>query len=265
MILMKKKIGFDRLILAAAVLFFMAGSADAHIYVLKTDRMKASKGEFVTVWGGLAEPLIDLVMSKAMLLARGFDVYETAGVQYASGAEVPLGGAGFKPTNVKEPADTDPRRSTAGVDRFQIASEGTAVLHGKFEMTNKDGKRTVCFAKTLLNLTNDGMATKRYAGDDVAEILFKKDVKGYKKGDKVAVRVLLKGKPIAGAEVSATFDGAPPQSADEPENEYLTVKTNAQGEAEFTLDRAALWAVTFEYQNHADGIRYRSSALFEAE
>ena len=45
-----KKMGFDRFILAAlAMVFMMAGSADAHIFVLKTDKMKAPKGEFVRV------------------------------------------------------------------------------------------------------------------------------------------------------------------------------------------------------------------------
>lgn len=266
MILTKKKIRFDRFILAAVVVLFLtAGSADAHMFVLKTDRMKAPKGEFVTVWSGLADPLVDLNMSKAMLCSMGFDICETADVQYACGLETPLPGAGFKPTNPQKLENTDPQQSTAGVDRFQIAKDGTAVLHGKFQMRSKEGKRTVCFAKTFLNLTNDAMATKRYAGDDVAEILFTKDVRRYKKGDKVAVQVLLKGKPAADVEVSATYDGAPPQSADGPDNEYLTVKTNARGEAEFTLDRAALWAVTFEHRDQADGILYRSSALFEAE
>ncbi len=266
MISRTQKRGFDRFILAAvAVLFLMAGSADAHMFVLKADKMKAGKGEFVTVWAGLAEPLIAMDMSRAMLLSMGYDVYETADVQYADGHETSLPGTGFKPTNVNDPANVDPLKATAEVDRFQVVAEGTAVLHGKFVMTNKEGKKTVCFAKTFVNLTNDGMATKRYAGDDVAEVLFRKNTDGYKKGDKVAVQVLLRGKPLANADVSATYDGAPAQKPGSPQNEYLTLKTNARGEAEFMLDRAALWAVTIEYSDQADGIRYRSSALFEVE
>lgn len=263
---MMKKNSFKRCISTAALaVLLMAGSADAHMFVLKTDRMKAATGEFVTVWAGLAEPLILLDMSKAMLLSTGYDVSQTAEVQYGNGHETPLPGVTFKPVNLKDPANGDPAKATAEVDRFRVAADGTAVLHGKFVMTNKEGKRTVCFAKTFINLTNDNMTTKRYAGDDVAEIVFTDNTRGFKKGDKVAVQALLKGRQLPNAEISATYDGAPAQKADSPENEYLTLKTNARGEAVFTLDRAALWAVTIEYTDPADAIRYRASVLFEVE
>ncbi len=260
----RKKFNCVALLLVMSV-FVMCGATNAHMFVLKPDKMKAAKGEAVTVWAGLAEPLVALDMSKAMLFSMGYESTMEAAVQYPDGTESLLPADAFVPANAKNPADTAWATATAEAGRLQIAAEGTAVLHGKFTMLNKEKKRTVCFGKTFLNLTDDGMLTKRYAGDDVAEIVFKDNVKSFPKGKEIAVQVLLKGKPLADAEVSATFDGAPAKKADSPENEYLTVKTDATGEAKFTPDSANLWVITIEYTDPGDGIRYRSSALFQVE
>lgn len=253
------------LILAAGVILAFSSAVHAHIFVLKPERMTADKEQTVSFSAGLAEPLVVLDMSRPMLESMRFAVEMEASVKYRSGTEIKIPLESFIPANLKDPSISDPASADAEVAGFQVAEKGTAVLHGSFSM-ERDGKKTLCFAKTFLNLIDDGMATETFAGTDesVAEIVFAENVKAVKNGDSLKVRVFLKDKPLTDAEVSATFDGAPAKKAGSPENEYLTLKTDPSGEASFGIDRAGLWIVSIEYQNPEDGIRYRSSVLFEA-
>lgn len=244
--------------------FFAAGAADAHIFVLKPESMEAAEGSVLKVYAALAEPLIVPDMSKEMLEASGFEVVMSARANYKSGLVTELSAADFSPAHVKNPAETDKAKADADVASITVAEAGTVVLNGRLDMT-KEGKRTVCFAKTFVNLSADGISTQRFAGDDAAEILFRSDVNSIAKGDAVDVQVLLKGKPLADAEVSATYDGAPALAADGPENEYITVKTDAEGGARFTMDSSNLWSVTIEYTDPEDSVRYRSSVLFDVK
>lgn len=257
-----------RTVVLAALITVLAfsGAASAHIFVLKPEVMEAGKGAAVSFTAGLAEPLIVLDMSRPMLESMGFTVGMEASVKYKNGVETDIPLDSFKPAYLKNPSLSAPVSADAEISQLQLTEEGTAVLHGSFSM-ERDGKKTLCFAKTFVNLTNDGMSTEIFAGADepVAEILFTENVKAVKSGDTLKVRVLLKGKPLADADISATFDGAPAKKTDSPENEYLTVKTNAAGEASFAVDKAGLWISSIEYQNPEDGIRYRSSLLFQVQ
>lgn len=235
-----------------------AGTANAHIYVFKAGPMSAGTGAAVKVTAGLAEPLFKMDMSDAMLESTGWTTHMEAAVSYADGTREEISAASFK-LNASDPA-----KATGSVADVKIAKKGTAVVNGIFEML-KDGKKTRCFAKTFINLTDDGMATKRLGDSSVAEIVFLDNVKAVKNGDTIRVKAFLKGKPLAGAEISATFDGAPARSSDGPENEYITVETDKNGEASFKVDSAKLWGITLEYTDGSDKIRYRSSALFPVQ
>ena len=250
----------NALLLALVLVLAVSGAASAHIFVLKPDAMAVKKGVELSFAAGLAEPLINLDMSRPMLEAMRFTVDMDASVKYKSGvvADIPL--SSFNPANSSMP----PASADAEIARFRVAERGTAVLHGSLTM-KRDGKATVCFAKSFINLTNDGVSTQAFARESqsVVEIVFAENIKSVKKGDALKVRVLLKGKPLTGANISATYDEAPLNKVDAPENEYLTVKTNAAGEAAFAIDRTGLWICSLEYENPLDKIRYRSSVLFE--
>lgn len=250
----------NALLLALALLLAVNSIASAHIFVLKPDAMTVKRGAELSFTAGLAEPLITLDMSRSMLEAMRFTIDMDASVKYKSGTVTDIPLSSFKPVNPSMPLAS----ADAEVARFSVEEKGTAVLFGSFTM-KRDGKTTACFTKSFINLTNDGMSTQVFAGEkqSVAEIVFTDNVKSVKRGDALKVRVLLKGKPLTGANVSATYDGAPLKKADAPENEYLTVKTNVSGEAAFAIDRAGLWICSIEYENPLDKIRYRSSVLFE--
>ena len=239
--------------LVSSVLF--VGSASAHMFILKPDKMSAPAGTELKVEATLSEPLFKSDIADTMLAGKGWTIKFDASVITAKSKEA-VDVKGFKPN------DSDPAKATASVGSIKLSAKGTTVLSGVFDMLNKEGKRTRCFAKTFVNLTNDGMTTKQLGDNSVAEIILLDNVKGMKSGDSVKVKVLLKGKPLADAEVSATYDGAPSKAADNPENEYITVKTDSKGEASFKLDRASLWGFTLEYTDSSDSVRYRTSSLF---
>lgn len=250
----------NALFLAFALLLAANSVASAHIFVLKPGAMTVKKGAEQSFMAGLAEPLIKLDMSRPMLESMRFTIDMDVSVKYKSGAVADISLFSFKPVNPSMP----PASADAEIARFVVAEMGTAVLHGSLTM-KRDGKTTSCFTKSFINLTSDGMSTQAFARENqlVAEIVFADNIKSVKKGDALKVRVLLKGKPLTGTNVSATYDGAPLNKADAPENEYLTVKTNAAGEAAFAIDRTGLWICSLEYENPLDKIRYRSSVLFE--
>ena len=251
---------FNVLFLVLALLVFVNSAASAHIFVLKPEAMTVKKGEKLSFAAGLAEPLITLDMSRPMLESMGFIINMGASIKYKSGKEAKIPLSSFNPVTPNIP----PASADAETAQFVVTDKGTAVLHGNFTM-KRDGKTTVCFAKSFINLTNDGMSTQSFSDGNhpVAEILFADNIKGIKRGDVLKVRVLLKGKPLAGADISATYDKAPAKKSGSPENEYLTVKTNIFGEAAFAIDREGLWICSIEYPNPQDKIRYRSSVLFE--
>ena len=250
---MNKKFKTAVIGLVSSVLF--AGSASAHMFIMKPDKMNVSSGSEVVVEATLSEPLFKADISGSMLEAKEYKISFSAAL-VSGKSKTELDAKSFKPNN------SDPSKATASVGSVKISDKGTSVLCGMFDMINKEGKKTRCFAKTFINLTNDGMTTKLLGDGSAAEIVLIDNVKAIKKGDTVKVKVLLKGKPLADAEVSATFDGAPSKAADNPENEYITVKTDAAGVASFKIDSSNLWGFTVEYTDSRDNVRYRSSSLF---
>ena len=132
--------------------------------------------------------------------------------------------------------------------KFEVKKPGTAVVQGKFSGM---GGMTISHVKTFLNLTRDGMATQRFGGDGVLEVVFAEDVpaEGVNAGDAVQFKFYLNGKPLANAPVFASYAGAPQHAVKEGENDveinydYLEAETNTDGAATFTFDRAQSWFV----------------------
>lgn len=268
-------------VLAVVFVFVLAaaGCASAHLLVANPDKFSAPVGEQVRLATALSEPLITMVYSRESLLARNIagnpGVANLSGsVFYKDGAATALAPAGFAAVCTTDAANTNPASADANVVSFKVEKEGTVVVTTRLDFNS--GKRpTIAFAKTFLNRAADGATTRRVAGDDVLEIVPADDVASVAKNDTVKVQVFLRGKPLAGAEVSATYDGAPRAGqGDEPDNnEYLHVKTDADGKASFTMDREGTWVIGVEYideafdpQNPAytpsNGARYRGTLLF---
>ena len=90
------------------------------------------------------------------------------------------------------------------------------------------------FAKLLMG--RGGSLATRPVGH-VLEIVPGKDPATLAGGEPLPVQVLFRGKPLAGARVSAAYAGAEMKGHDFP----VTAETDAQGRALLKLDRTGLW------------------------
>ena len=258
----------------ASIMMLASGPASAHLLVAYPDKFDAKEGEKIEVAIGLAEPLIAMNLSKEKILAKGFAgnpgvVHLQGSVLFHDGTETAL--ADFKPINPELPHLHDPAEATADKTEFSIQKPGTIVVKARMDF-NSSKRPTVTFAKTLINWKNDGQTGKKLGGEEVLEIVLLNDPGPVKVGDSLTAQVFLRGKPLAGADISATFDGAP-KHKDSEENDYLTAKTDADGKVTFKFDTAKPWVIGLEYidETHDSknpaypekaGIRYRSSVTF---
>ncbi|MGH9510404.1 MAG: DUF4198 domain-containing protein [Terriglobales bacterium] len=90
------------------------------------------------------------------------------------------------------------------------------------------------FSKLLVGKVGD-LATRPLG--HVLEIVPEKDPASLAAGEPLSVRVLFRGKPLAGVRVSAAYAGAEMKGHDFP----VTAETDAQGRALLKLDRGGLW------------------------
>jgi hypothetical protein len=258
-----------------------AGYAHAHLPVVDLGGFSFPVGSSVRLTAGLAEPLVTMVYSRELLLARGYagdpGVANLSGaVFYADGEKALLDQAVFTPVNLTDPANVNPASADADVAVFKVEKPGTVAVAMRLDF-NSGTRPTVAFGKTFVNRAADGVANRRLGGDDVLEVVFTDDDASVavKPGDTVNAQVFLRGKPLANAEVSATYDGAPRHAdSEEPDNnEYLHADTNAEGKVAFVVDRTANWVIGVEYvdeshdpQNPAyapsKGVRYRGTIFF---
>lgn len=273
------KKGLTRVAAALFALVLLAGSASAHLPVFHPEKLSIPVGEEIKALAGLSEPLIVMAYSREQLLARGYagnpGVVDMSGtIFYADGSNTYLEPSKFTPVNTVNPANTNPASADADAVRFKIEKSGTAVAALSFNF-NSGTRPTVAYGKTLMNRAADGMAAKRLGGDSVLEIVFLDNVSTVRDGDTVRAQVFLRGKPLAGAEVSATYDGAPRHvGSDEPDNnEYLHADTDSEGKVSFVMDRPGTWVIGIEYVDETfdpknpaypenKGVRYRGTVLF---
>ncbi|MDR3332454.1 MAG: hypothetical protein LBT08_07485, partial [Synergistaceae bacterium] len=86
----------------------------------------------------------------------------------------------FEPYDFKTKTIVAPEASDSDHARFTINGPGTVVIHGNFRgmMNTSDfggpdmDVHSISHVKTFLNLTNDGVATKRLGGSGVLEVVF---------------------------------------------------------------------------------------------
>jgi hypothetical protein len=265
-------------VLSALILMLFVVPAGAHLPVPQPGSFRVKPGESVEVRVGLAEPLIKFDYSKERMAEMGHDGGVsgiTCEIKYAdgSGAAIPL-----SPSNEAQPGDSFYNRGSVVVEK-----PGTSVLMMRFDF-NSGTRPTVACGKSLINWTADSSSTKRYGGDDVLEITQAENSGPISWGDEITLLVTLRGQPLGGAKVSATYDGAPlPASSEEGEeknNEYLFRTTDASGKVAFRPDRPGTWIVAIEHIDEAapknkkeygnserypewKGIRYRATLVFQ--
>jgi uncharacterized GH25 family protein len=266
--------------MSLSFLTLMAGAASAHLPVAAPDKFVVPNGETVNVKVGLAEPLIQYAYSTENLLKAGHaggHASMTGKVRFSDGSSVPLA---FSPADKKDPGE-----SLFNETGVKVEKQGTAVIAFRFDF-NSGTRPTVAFGKTLLNWTHDRSSTTRLGDEDVLEIVQDVDTGPISSGQAVTFQLLLRGAPLAGAIISATYDGAPlpekPEEGEEENNEYIHATTDASGRVTFVLDRPGTWVIGSEYLDDTapknkpeyddaarypewKGIRYRGALAFKVE
>jgi Synergist-CTERM protein sorting domain-containing protein len=141
---------------------------------------------------------------------------------------------------------------------------------GFMTMPVSASNEVVAHSKTFLNLTNDGMATKQFGGDDVLEVVFAEEVPkdGIKIGDTVKFKVLYKGSPLANADVNASYIGAEATYGGPGEGwvnllfEDEPLHTDNDGFVTLTFDHASGWLVVVELVDEDSETEYVGGAMF---
>lgn len=257
-----------------ASVFMCSSLVQAHLLVVQPDRFTVRQGEDVRVNMGLSEPLITMDLSLEKILAKGYGgkpgvASLSSYVLYRDGSEAVI--ENLVPVNLNNPSDVNPANANANQSKFTLQKSGTAVINARMQFNS--GKRpTIAYGKTFLNWQKDNLVNRRLAGNDVLEIVFTGNIGPVRVGQTVTVQAFLRGKPLANAEISATYDGAPTHEGSE-ENDYIVKKTNRNGQASFKMDRPNQWVIGIEYVDEKfnsnnpaypenTGVRYRSSILF---
>ncbi|MDR2480712.1 MAG: DUF4198 domain-containing protein [Spirochaetaceae bacterium] len=129
---------------------------------------------------------------------------------------------------------------------YCIFTDGSYADGKKAEVAKANSQKTIAksryfakFSKTYLtpNVQDDSFKTP--LGQDI-EIVPVTNPANIKKGSTAEFQVLYKGKPLVGAEVSATYDSYDNKT----ENKYaLTAKTNKKGEVKFKIGKSGIWLV----------------------
>ncbi|MDR1471421.1 MAG: DUF4198 domain-containing protein [Synergistaceae bacterium] len=241
---MKRFAGIIALVIA---LVLCASSASAHKFVLSPDNFavprNSKSGISVTFTEIIGSTELSLSVTKGYFnpMTVSFDVI------YIDGTSSDILSSDFKPSN----------DSGAEYVSFDVAETGTVIVRGKFngimDLSNfglTGTATTISHVKTFLNLSNDGMATKRLEGSEFLEVVFADEVPsgGVRVGDAVRFKFFLNGQPLRNAPVFASYAGAPIYEITEDSeqvavNDYLETTTDDDGAATFKPDSPAPWFV----------------------
>jgi hypothetical protein len=214
-------------------------------------------------------------------LAISADIYSASfKVHYNNNQAIEIPNDSFEPYDLDTREAADSRIADSDYASFSINQAGTAVAVGDIKMALNIGfmtmgfsmfSETVAYSKTFLNLTNDGMATKQFGGNDVLEVVFAEEVPqgGIKVGDTVKFKVLHKGSPLPAVDVHASYIGAE-ATYEGPGEGWVNdsaggeAKTDNNGFASFTFDHASGWLVSVEYADPLDNNKgYTGGAMFD--
>lgn len=155
------------------------------------------------------------------------------------------------------------RAAAAGLKRY-IALEGAPELAERYERegilptTDSVTQRTTKYAKTIVEVGRGGpRAFERTAGHPL-EFVPVTDPAALHVGDTIAVRLLFRGQPLAGAHLHA---GAAPAAGDTTQRD-VSIVTGRDGVARLPVDRAGVWNVRTLHAAPAEGVAETWDVLF---
>ncbi len=250
--------GNAALALACALVGWSPGAVSAHDYWLEPTSTPLSKGEELTlhlVMGDRMKTEEERSLQKDRLVR--FDLYgdrtarrdllATGQDNQAPAAKVRLDGG-----SALVVMDRKPRPITMEAEKFNqyLAQEGLETIiaqRAKLGQTDASGRESYSrYLKALVQPGNPTAATpntlyKRRIGQRL-EVLLENDPGRIDPADKLTVKVLFEGNPLAGAKVFACHR----MGEDQPPT-VVSAVTSAKGLAEFKLDQPGLWLVRTVY------------------
>ena len=156
------------------------------------------------------------------------------------------------------------RAAAAGLKRY-IALEGAPELAERYERegilpkTDSVTQRTTKYAKTIVEVGRGGpRAFERTAGHPL-ELVPVTDPAALRAGDTLAVRLLFRGQPLAGAHLHA---GVAPAEGDTAKGKDLSIVTGGDGVARVPVARPGLWNVRTLHAAPAEGAADTWDVLF---
>jgi hypothetical protein len=256
---------------------FSARTAFAHKFALTPENFTVGVGASARAYGTFTEIIgaAEYSFSLTGTLCKPGTMNVDVKLAHSDGTETPIPDSAFEPYSSKtKSVVSDVNQSDSERVSFTVTKPGTSVLNGKFSgqfVFLPDGVTSRSHVKAFLNLTNDGMATKRLGGGDVLEVVFAEDVPagGVSEGSVVKFRFYHKGAPLANAPVFAAYAGAPVYTvkegdADVEVNDYLEKVTDGGGYATFLLDHAAGWFVG-AFVHETSGDEYGGGLIFDVK
>lgn len=156
------------------------------------------------------------------------------------------------------------RAAAAGLKRY-IALEGAPELAERYERegilpkTDSITQRTTKYAKTFVEVGRGGpRAFERTAGHPL-ELVPVTDPAALRAGDTLAVRLLFRGQPLAGAHLHA---GVAPAEGDTVKGKDLSIVTGGDGVARVPVAKPGLWNVRTLHAAPAEGAADTWDVLF---
>jgi hypothetical protein len=271
-----KKFLIAAMLSLSVTLVFTSSGAFAHKFVVSPDNFNVPANGATGISATFTE-IIGVPEYSLSLTGMIYSQMDTSfEVLYKDGTDSAILNTAFKPYDSKTMTETSAEKSDVEYAGFSVAKTGTAIVNAKFrgtiDLSQFGGEGTaesVSHSKTFLNLTNDGMAARRFGGDDVLEVVFAQDAPsgGVKVRDKIEFKFFLKGEPLRNAPVFASYVGAPLYTIKEgeddvPVNDYLEATTDSNGIATFKPDSAAPWFVG-AFSGEGGSEEYGGGILFQ--
>ncbi|MGH2568900.1 MAG: DUF4198 domain-containing protein [Bacteroidota bacterium] len=122
-------------------------------------------------------------------------------------------------------------------------------LRKEHNEVNKPGReRYSRYIKTFVTTGEGNVDAYRHIVGQALELIPLDNPYAKKIGDTLRVRLLFQGKPIAGAKVSATYEGA----TTKPDTHAQSVRTNKEGVAAFRITHKGVWLVRTVHMQAAE-------------
>lgn len=225
-------------------LFGLAGASQAHEFIVKPDIAHAKSGTLIPVSIYATETYI-----KPHRLPP-----ESTQVKVINGAdEVPLSVVADSDAKIMRAAAKAPDATTfiiagyslrdraAGKPSDKAAADNAASSAQTHSQQKSKILRMETFSKAFINLQKEDDGYAQIIGSTL-EVVPQQNLAALKKGDALAVKILLNGKPIA-ARVQATYDGF----SDKEHGYVVRTESDANGIAQVAISAPGVWLIRTKY------------------